>query len=120
MDGILAAVPFAMCVSLRSSCRNRDNAESIYHFPGKSSNRVSVLQTGNNVSSQRCNSLLKKRHCSEISRVIVKSAASSGKAWTFIVVVSEKTKFDLQILADFALEIAIETNKILVLLSCRA
>ncbi|CAH8255539.1 unnamed protein product [Arabidopsis lyrata] len=77
MDGIIAAVPFAMCVSLRSSCRNRDNAESIYHFPGKSSNRVSVLQTGNNVSSQRCNSLLKKRHCSEISRVIVKSAASS-------------------------------------------
>lgn len=79
MDGILAAVPFAMCVSLRSSCRNRDNAESIYHFPGKSSNRVSVLQTGNNVSSQRCNSLLKKQHCSEIYRVIVKSAASSGK-----------------------------------------
>ncbi|KAG7532547.1 Chalcone isomerase superfamily [Arabidopsis thaliana x Arabidopsis arenosa] len=79
MDGILAAVPLAMCVSLRSSCRNRDNAEFIYHFPGKSSNRVSVLQTGNYVSSQRCNSLLKKRHCSEISRVIVKSAASSGK-----------------------------------------
>lgn len=82
MEGILAAVPFAMCVSLRT------NAEPIYHFPGKFSNRVSVLQTGNYVSSlrkpsihpsQKGNSLLEKLHCGEISCGIVKSAASSGK-----------------------------------------
>ncbi|EOA38373.1 hypothetical protein CARUB_v10009906mg [Capsella rubella] len=80
MEGILAAVPTAMCVSLRT------NAEPIHHFPGKFSNRVSVLQTGNCVSSlrkrsihpcQNGNALLRKLHCGEISRGIVKSAASS-------------------------------------------
>ncbi|KAL1216117.1 Fatty-acid-binding protein 3 [Cardamine amara subsp. amara] len=89
MDGILTTLTSAMCVSpLRSSCRKRYNAESIYHFPGASLNRVSMLQTVNHVSSLRKqsispslkdNSLLRKRNCGEISRGIVKSAASSDE-----------------------------------------
>lgn len=102
MDGILAAVPTTVCVSLRSSCRNRDNAELKHHFPGKSTNRVSVLQIGNYLSpfrkpsistSDKSNSLLRKRHCGEISRGVVKSAASSGKkVEPFLVVIKIKER----------------------------
>lgn len=90
MVGTLAMVTSTMCVSLRGSCRNRYYAESIYHSPRKSLNRVSLLQIGNHVSSPspKCNSLLRKRHYGEISRGIVKSAASSGKKFEpFLVVV---------------------------------
>ncbi|VVB00329.1 unnamed protein product [Arabis nemorensis] len=81
MDGIIiAAVPTTICVSLRSSCRNRDIAGSRHYFPGKSLNPVSV-QIGNYVSpSPKRNSLLRKRHCGEISRRIVKSAASAASS----------------------------------------
>ncbi|ESQ30068.1 hypothetical protein EUTSA_v10011696mg [Eutrema salsugineum] len=85
MDGVLAAVPSVVCgVSLHSSCRNKVNAVSRLHFQGSSLRPVSMLQTENCVSSlsiypsPKRHSLRRKRHCGEISRCIVKSAASSA------------------------------------------
>ncbi|XP_010501004.1 PREDICTED: fatty-acid-binding protein 3, chloroplastic [Camelina sativa] len=95
MDSIIAAVPSAMCVSLRT------NAEPIHHFPGKFSNLV--LQTRNCVSSlrkasiypsQKGNSLVRKLHCGEKSRGIVKSAASSvGNAEDYAEETATSVKF---------------------------
>ncbi|KFK35722.1 hypothetical protein AALP_AA4G028300 [Arabis alpina] len=77
MNGIITAVPTT--ISLLSSCRNQDNAESRNHFLKKTSNPISLLQIKNHISpSPKHNSLLLKQHCSQISHWIVKSAASSA------------------------------------------
>ncbi|CAA7013870.1 unnamed protein product [Microthlaspi erraticum] len=98
MDGILTAVPSVMCgVSLRSSCRNRVNAESRHHFAGNSPNPVvSLLQTRNCVSSlsiqpsRKGNSLRRKRLCCGI----VKSAASTvGNAEEYVEEAATSVKF---------------------------
>lgn len=79
MDGVvLTSVPSV----ISGVCPNRVNAAgSRHHTP----NQGSVLRTVNCVSSlsihpsQKGSSFLRKRNCVATSRIVVKSAASSGK-----------------------------------------
>ncbi|KAJ4917915.1 Fatty-acid-binding protein 3 [Raphanus sativus] len=81
MDGVvLTAFPSVIRgLSLRSVCLNRVSAGSRHQSPDP----VSVLPTVNCVSSlsihpsKKGSSFLRKRHCVETSRMVVKSAASS-------------------------------------------